>query len=240
MRLNRFYQAAEMMVGSTLTLNKDVSGHVSRVLRLTVDEQIQLFNGDGNNYQAKLLSVGKAVSVEILDKSPANNESNLQIHLGQAISRGERMDFTLQKAVELGVHEITPLLSERVQFRLDAKRIQRKMQHWQKVIESACEQSGRATVPLLHVVTPLEQWLKASQSPGLLLVPEAKTTLMEIEQQPSLQLMVGPEGGFSAEEEKLAITTADFTATRLGPRILRTETAALSAISVLQARFGDL
>ncbi|RLA00195.1 MAG: 16S rRNA (uracil(1498)-N(3))-methyltransferase, partial [Gammaproteobacteria bacterium] len=145
----RFYHPDQLTVSTTMQLNKEVSGHIHRVLRLEVGQLIQLFNGDGQNYQSKITAVGKIVAVDILDASIPKNESKLKIHLGQAISRNERMDFTLQKSVELGVDEITPLICERVQFRLDAKRMDRKLSHWQKVIESACEQSGRAFVPRL-------------------------------------------------------------------------------------------
>ena len=240
MRLSRFYLDSELPVDSTVTLNKQVSAHIHRVLRLKVDTEIQLFNGDGLNYQATIISTGKTVEVTILSSEPSHNESKLQIHLGQAISRSERMDFTLQKSVELGVHTITPLISERVQFRLDEKRIARKMSHWQKIIESACEQSGRTQVPLLNKPTPLTQWLTLSEESGLLFEPNATTRLVEIKRPSSIRLLVGPEGGLSDNEIQNCLANPSFNAISLGPRILRTETAALTAISILQATFGDI
>lgn len=240
MRMNRFYHSGELLVGSTVQLDKDVSGHVCRVLRLKAGDEIQLFNGDGNNYRSSITATGKRVTAAVLDSVAVDNESSLKLHLGQAISRGERMDFTLQKSVELGVDAITPLITERVQFRLDEKRMQRKMDHWQKVIESACEQSGRARLPQLHQPLELRSWLKADNSPGLLCAPGVETTLMNIEQAPAYRLLIGPEGGLSDSEIRLAEDSQLFKAIKLGPRILRTETAGLAAISILQARFGDL
>ena len=150
------------------------------------------------------------------------------------------MDFTLQKSVELGVTQITPLISERVQFRYDEKRLKKKMNHWQKIIESACEQSGRAVIPCLNTPLSLPDWLDADDSPGLLFVPGALTGLMDLPSVSNLRLLVGPEGGLSDAEVELSLNTKLFTALNIGPRILRTETAALAAISILQAQFGDV
>ena len=246
LRINRFVHQGDLVVGDVISLNKEVSGHIQRVLRLKVDQQIQLFNGDGVNYQATITDAGKIVSVVIRDKRAAENESNLEIHLGQAISRNERMDYTLQKSVELGVHEITPLITERVQFRFDEKRLTKKMQHWQKVITSACEQSGRAFIPTLHTPVAIETWVAASNNKGLLLVPTADNGLMDVElkeasnNKQTLSLLVGPEGGLSDKEVSEVLNNEKFEGIKLGPRILRTETAALTTISILQARFGDL
>jgi len=240
MRLSRFYVSSELTVDSTLELSKEVSGHIHRVLRLKVDNEIQLFNGDGSNYQASIISTGKTVSVNIQSSISGKNESTLAIHLGQAISRGEKMDFTLQKAVELGVQTITPLISERVQFRFDEKRIKRKMSHWQKIIESACEQSGRTQIPQLNQPLELQKWLTLNDQPGLLFEPNATARLVEIEPTSAVRLLVGPEGGLSDNEIQTALENTSFKAISLGPRILRTETAALAAISILQSTFGDI
>ena len=240
MRINRFFHRSPLKPEQTVDLDKDVSAHIHRVLRLKESQEIELFNGDGQNYQASILNSGKTVTVKILRQSPADNESALKIHLGQAISRGERMDFTLQKAVELGVNEITPIISERVQFRMNEKRMEKKIKHWQKIIESACEQSGRAYVPTLHSAKTLDNWLTEGSSSGFLFVPKAKMTLMEIGKQTSIRLLVGPEGGLSDQEVDLALNNPAFSAVNLGPRILRTETAALAAISILQAQSGDI
>jgi len=240
MRTNRFYQDSELLLGQKIALAKEVSNHISRVLRLKDAAEITLFNGDGANYQATITVEGKSVTALITNKSDANNESPLNIHLGQAISRGERMDFTLQKSVELGVSHITPLISERVQFRYDEKRLKKKMHHWQKIIESACEQSGRAVIPTLMSPLSLHDWLLKDKQPGLLFVPGATTNIKDLPVQETLRLLVGPEGGLSDAEVELSLNTKHFTALNLGPRILRTETAALAAISILQAQFGDI
>jgi 16S rRNA (uracil1498-N3)-methyltransferase len=240
MRTNRFYEASKLPVGEEVALSKEVSNHISRVLRLKDGAEITLFNGDGSNYLANVTVAGKSVTAAIINKTPANNESALSIHLGQAISRGERMDFTLQKSVELGVLSITPLISERVQFRYDEKRLKKKMSHWQKIIESACEQSGRAVIPYLNSPMSLSEWLQADNTPGLLFVPGATTSLMALPCHTNLRLLVGPEGGLSDAEVEHSLNTKHFTAVNLGPRILRTETAALAAISILQAQFGDI
>ena len=245
-RINRFFHQGEINVGENISLTKDVSGHIQRVLRLNVDQEIQLFNGNGSNYQATITHAGKVVSVVICSEQVAANESNLAIHLGQAISRNERMDYTLQKSVELGVHEITPLITERVQFRFDEKRQTKKMQHWQRIIASACEQSGRAYIPMLNTPVSLNQWVEATKTKGLLLVPTANNGLMDVElaegtnNDQRLRLLVGPEGGLSDREIAYVLSNDRFEGIRLGPRILRTETAALTSISILQARFGDL
>lgn len=238
-RINRFYQPGKIIVGNDLQLCKRVSNHAKKVLRLKAPDQIQLFNGDGMNYLAELIGDTKTVKVFILSSSKTETESPLKIHLGQALSKGDKMDFTLQKSVELGVTEITPLISQRVQFRFDENRTLRKMQHWQKIIESTCEQSGRSIIPQLNPPMDLYQWLQKKGCPGLLLVAGTRHRLMDIERTTSIRLLVGPEGGLSDDEIQFALDK-NFTGLSLGPRILRTETAALTAISILQATFGDL
>ena len=239
MRINRFFQSGDLSIGK-LNLDKDVSAHIYRVLRLKAGAKIELFNGDGFNYQAILINDGNRIVVEIQSSTHAQNESKLQTHLGQAISKSSRMDLTIQKAVELGVHEITPLFSERVQFRYDENRIGKKMKHWQKIIGSAAEQSGRAQLPMLNKPVNLEQWLELDDSPGLLFIPGSANRLKDIKSLTSVRLLVGPEGGLSDNEIKHSLNTPTFTAIQLGPRILRTETAALTAISILQSQFGDI
>jgi len=240
MRLYRFYQSVNFDIGSTVTLDKNVSSHISRVLRLKEQDEIQLFNGDGFNYQARIMASGNKVAVKILASTAAHNESPLNIHLGQAISRGERMDFTLQKAVELGAHKITPLISDKVKFRLNKKRIEQKMKHWQRVIESACEQSGRTVIPEILSPMNLLQWVKLESSPGLIFTPDATLRLKDVISTSNIRLLIGPEGGFSDNEVNQVLKHPDFSAIHLGPRILRTETAALTAISILQSYQGDI
>ena len=240
MRLCRFFQSGDLTVNTALRLDKEVSSHIHRVLRLKIDEEIQLFNGDGLNYQAKIVTLGSTVMVDILEATATNVESPLKIHLGQAISKGERMDYTLQKSVELGVNCITPIISERVQFRLDEKRLQRKIEHWQKVIASAAEQSGRTKLPNLNTPITLQKWLTMDNTQGLLFIPNTEKRLKDLHHLSTVRLLIGPEGGFSEDEINLVLSTSAFTAINLGPRILRTETAALTAISILQSQCGDI
>lgn len=202
---------------------------------------LQLFNGDGYNYAATITDVTKKhVLVSVTSKHPNPVESPLQIHLGQGISRGDRMDFAIQKAVELGVTAITPLFTERCGVKLDAERLAKRTEQWQKIAISACEQSGRSVVPVVYPAVNLSHWLaQATNALRLTLDPRASATIKTLPVVKDIQLVIGPEGGFTDDEVK-ATAAAGFTGITLGPRILRTETAALTAISALQLQFGDL
>lgn len=243
MSIPRIYQNSVLKIGATIPLVDDAFGHVIKVLRLTVNDIITLFKGDEPyQYTAKLVTVNKKqAQVEILAQHEVMNESPLHIHLGQGISRGERMDFTLQKSVELGVNKITPLFTERCGVKLTAERLKKKQIQWQKIVNSACEQSGRCFVPEVAEPILLSSWL-AQQSSALKLNlhPKAHHSILTIKAQAHhVRLLIGPEGGLSNQEIKQA-NAAEFKDVLLGPRILRTETAALTAITVLQCRFGDL
>jgi len=247
MRLNRFYINDNLTTNAQLSLDKTVSNHISRVLRLKVGQQIRLFNGDGFDYQCELLETGKTAIVMVLRQQPNNTRSPLKTHLGQGISRTDRMDFSIQKAVEMGVDEITPLLTERVQFRLDKKRLEKKMRHWEGIIISACEQSGRAHLAILNPPQPLNDWLQdgaANQVPTLMLEPEAEHSIKQVlddwsgDELSTVRLVIGPEGGFS--EQELSTAKADCALAQFGPRILRTETAGVAALALLQHYLGDI
>ncbi|HEY5714844.1 MAG TPA: 16S rRNA (uracil(1498)-N(3))-methyltransferase, partial [Psychromonas sp.] len=201
-----------------------------------------LFNGLGGQVLATLTDVQKrSCSALINSFDESDNESPLHLHLGQVISRGERMEFVIQKAVELGVNEITPLTSERCGVKLSAERMAKKQQQWQKIAIAACEQSGRNIVPVIHETANLNTWCAAEEeATKLTLHPRAKYSINTLpENIKRIRLLIGPEGGLSDEEISLT-ESLNFTETLLGPRILRTETAALSAITALQCRFGDL
>lgn len=218
------------------------SKHLLTVLRLQAGHPLVLFNGDGNDYSATLHLENKRTAYAQIDTQLAINlESPLVIHLGQGISKGERMDFVLQKSVELGVTAITPLITERCVVKLSSERWQKKQQHWQKVVISACEQSGRNTLPTLNPAIPLGDWLQqTTQQRRLILHPQAKQPIQLLP--PTAQgvrLLIGPEGGLSDAEIYRSGETG-FQQVRLGPRILRTETAALAAITALQSHFGDV
>ena len=243
----RIYQATDFNVNDTVKLSDESFGHVIRVLRLTQGDVITLFTGNENKqYTAELADVNKKqASVLITAEETIERESPLDIHLGQGISRGDRMDFTLQKSVELGVKSITPLFTERCGVKLSGERLSKKQQQWQKIVVSACEQSGRVFVPIVNTPISLAQWLEQQTNAlKLNLHPKASHSIMtlpadELANDKQVRLLIGPEGGLSEEEIQLA-NEADFTDVLLGPRVLRTETAALTAITALQCRFGDL
>jgi 16S rRNA (uracil1498-N3)-methyltransferase len=209
---------------------------------MQVGQQLSLFDGSDHEFSAVISDVSKKnVAVDIQSSKHASVESPLDIHLGQVVSRGDKMEFTIQKSVELGVNTITPLISERCGVKLDQKRFDKKLQQWQKVIISACEQCGRNTVPQIRPIMSLEQWC-AEEYSGLKLNlhPRASYSINTLPQTiKQVKLLIGPEGGLS--EAEIAMTANyDFEQTLLGPRVLRTETAALTAITALQVRFGDL
>ncbi len=242
MRIPRIYTPAPLQSGTTIELDENGFSHAVRVLRLTEGSPLILFNGEGGEYAATLCDVEKKrASAAIGAHSPRECESPLPIMLGQCISRGEKMDFTIQKAVELGVSEIVPLFSERCGVKLDKERSDKRTSHWQNTIISACEQSGRNRLPRLHTPLSLEQWLgTVTASCKLVLDPCASHSLAQLPKpEKNLALLIGPEGGLSDAEIERAIKSG-FTGIRLGPRILRTETAGLVALSSIQQLWGDL
>jgi 16S rRNA (uracil1498-N3)-methyltransferase len=241
----RIYQPSSFTIGETASLSDEAFGHLIRVLRLKDNADVTLFNGkDLYDYHAKLINVGKkSADATILAKTKITNESPLKIHLGQGISRGERMDFTLQKSVELGVTKITPLFTERCGVKLSGERLAKKRDQWQKIVISACEQSGRSFIPEVAQPQQLNDWLNEQTSAlKLNLHPRASHSIMTLTCDATttkVRLLIGPEGGLSDDEISLA-SKAHFEDVLLGPRVLRTETAALTAITALQCRFGDL
>ena len=241
MRTIRLYQPGPLTPGQSVALCEDAANHAGKVLRMQAGEALELFNGDGNNYAAVIIEVGKKQMVVDIQSSSENPiESPLKLHLGQGISRGDRMDFAIQKAVELGVSEITPLFTERCGVKLDADRLEKKREQWQKIVISACEQSGRSVVPPVHQPVTLEKWLgQPDNCLKLTLDPWTSATIKQLSPTDRLRLVIGPEGGFS-DREVAATTLAGFQPVRLGPRVLRTETAALTAIAALQLQLGDL
>ena len=237
----RFFEPQQLTVLSNVMLSDDAVQHI-RVLRLKNNMLVTLFNGDGGEYRATLIDVQKrSVTAQINSFHETMNESPLTLHLGQVISRGDRMEFVIQKAVELGINEVTPLLSERCGIKIKADRLEKKQQQWQKIAISACEQSGRNIVPIINCVETLESWChKKTDAVKITLHPRASYSINTLPDNiNNIQLLIGPEGGFTDDE--IALTkTLNFTETQLGPRVLRTETAALTAITALQCRFGDL
>lgn len=242
MRIPRIYHPAPLTVNHDVALDDDAANHVGRVLRMSTGQTLELFDGSNQVFNAQIVAADKKrVQVRILESRQENRESPLDIHLGQVMSRGEKMEFTIQKSIELGVNIITPLLSERCGVKLDAERLDKKQQQWQKIAIAACEQCGRNRIPEIRPAMPLDAWCAESDNGlKLNLHPRASQSINTLPLPVTrIRLLIGPEGGLSAEE--ISRTAAHgFTDILLGPRILRTETTALTAITALQVRFGDL
>jgi 16S rRNA (uracil1498-N3)-methyltransferase len=245
MRIPRIYHpiTAELAleVQQQVELSAEASNHVGRVLRLQPRALVELFTGDNHRYPAEIIAVTKKlVTVKVLEQISANVESPLAIHLAQGISKGDRMDFVLQKSVELGVHSITPLFTERCNVKLNTERLAKKQDQWQKIVISACEQCGRNTVPQVMPALTLNEWLNTQrQGLTLTLEPTAQDSFKQLPAHNTYHLLIGPEGGFSEYEVQLT-QQHHCHPVQLGPRVLRTETAALAAITALQSNFGDL
>lgn len=242
----RFYTNEPLKVGATIQLSESAAAHATRALRLNIGDNAIIFNGDGVDYGCELVSIQKnVVLATIFEATPIHNESPLNIILLQAISSGDRMDFTIQKAVELGVKHIQPVSSQRSVIKLSAERAEKRTAHWQNIAAAACEQSGRAFVP--KVSTPLnfsQLFLHLNQTAPtdalkITLAPNGKRQLKEMNPPKSdIYLLIGAEGGLTPEEIATA-NSQGFESVLLGPRILRTETAALSALSAMQILWGD-
>jgi len=242
MRAIRVYVDAPLQPGTEQALPPEPAHHVARVLRLKPGQSLTLFNGRGGQYAATIRAVDRnRVTVRIEAHEAVEHESPLAITLVQAIAGGRAMDYALQKAVELGVAAIVPITAERGKVRLDDKRARARLDHWQGGIAAACEQCGRNRLPELAPVTDLFAWLRqAPAGPRLLLDPESDRRLHELADPGGrLALLAGPEGGFSSDE-RAASTDAGCTPVGLGPRVLRTETAAPAAITACQVLWGDL
>lgn len=238
MSLPRFFVAAPLALG-VHDLPEAQAHYLSRVLRLTVGAAVQLFDGSGQEYIGELTSVTKkAVQVELHESLVGLPEPSLQIHLGQGLSRGERMDWAIQKATELGVAEITPLFTERCEVRLNDERMQKRLEHWQQIAISACEQCGRSKVPVIHVPQSVKDWQASVAADLKLVLHPVAQPLTEHAAPNTLAFLIGPEGGLTDAEVAHAAEQG-FLPARLGPRVLRTETAPIVALSVAQQLWGD-
>ena len=242
MRTVRHYVDLPLAVDALLTLPEAAMAHLVRVLRLKAGDECVLFNGDGFDYAARMVSIGKkSAQAQITMRRAVDNESPLRITLAQGIARGEKMDLILQKATELGVACIAPIVTERTEVKLDGERSDKKMAHWRGVLASACEQSGRAVLPKILEPQSLANFVAGDNNDRrFVLDPDAEHSLgtTAIARDSSLTLVIGPEGGLS-ERDLAALRAGKFEGLRLGPRILRTETAGLAAMAGLQALYGD-
>lgn len=241
--MTRVYQNQTLKVNTDLQLDEQASHHLSRVLRMAVGDALTVFNGEGGEYEAVIQQINKKnMVVKLVQFSPREAESPINITLAQGLARGEKMDFIVQKAVELGVKQVVPLITERCNVKLEGAREEKRVQHWQSVAVSACEQSGRNYVPTVSAPINLATWLSQAKADKCFVLSPHVTDKMPEEKLPAgtnIILLIGPEGGLSDAEVKAAIAHG-FLPLNLGPRVLRTETAPLVSITMLQAYYGDL
>ncbi len=241
MRIPRFYCPELPLQNASVVLPPAAHRHAVQVLRLKVGAKIHLFDGKGLEFEASLNDVQKRQSsAQLLTQVTVDTESSIESTLIQGVSRGERMDYAIQKAVELGVNRVIPVMTARCNVNLSGERRTKKQMHWQGIIVSACEQSGRSVLPQLEEVDNLENiLLRQDLGQGIVLDPMANQGFNALSQASSVSLLIGPEGGLTEEEINLAVNSG-FNALRFGPRILRTETAAIAALAVIQSQWGDL
>jgi 16S rRNA (uracil1498-N3)-methyltransferase len=241
-RLTRVYVEEALTAGKSCVLEGSAANHIMRVLRLRDGDALTLFDGRGGEHGARITAFRKdSVQVEVQEHRDVERESKLNLTLAQGISRGERMDWVMQKATELGVTRIIPVITERTMVKLDERQSERKLEHWRAIAIAACEQSGRNRVPELVAPCAFHEVLRSGDDDGkrLLLSPTGKLNARDLALSGRGTLLVGPEGGLSPEEHEQA-AGAGFEPVRMGPRVLRTETAAIAALTILQHDFGDI
>ncbi len=243
MALTRLFIRSELQTGQAVELDKEQARYLGRALRLRPGDALIIFSAESGEFAAAVTTIGKSNAELMVGVAiPTNTESPLKVHLVQGVSRGERMDVVVQKATELGVKRISPVLTEYGVVKLDGSRASRRREHWQKIAESACEQCGRTRPPLIDEPLPLKTWFGSKTSEtdvDLILKPNAATSMASLKAPTTkVCLLIGPEGGFSDNEYEDA-EISGFKAVSLGPRVLRTETAAIAAITVAESLWGD-
>lgn len=241
MRISRIYVNQALTLHHEISLADETFHYLTRVLRARLNFLVCLFNGLGGEYQGKITAIDKSkVTVKLDAFNPENRESPVKIFLAQALSKGKRMDYVIQKATELGVHKIIPIITERTELKWDDENAEIRLNRWQQIIISACEQCGRNLLPAITHPIILEDWLRSSpHEKKIVLAPSATAKVVFSPCADNVALLVGPEGGLSQDELILTQQFA-FQPLALGPRILRTETAPIVALSILQAELGDL
>lgn len=241
MRVPRFYEAQPLAGLTELTLSDSSFQHAGKALRLRVGDRLSLFNGDGHEYDAQIISASKrSIQVSIVSTRTAATESTLKIEIGQALSRGERMDYAVQKTTEMGCQTLTPLFTERCEVKLTVERQDKRQRHWQQIAISACEQSLRNQLPEIATPQSLQTWLETCEAEvKLVLHHHSATPLAKMQPPTSVALLIGPEGGLTEAEVAQAMAQG-FQPLALGPRVMRTETAPVAACAVLQYLWGDL
>lgn len=240
MRISRIFIDQTIQTGSVVELSDQNSHYLIKVLRLSIEAEVILFNNDGFEYSGRLVNLSKKhAHVEIHQQLAPATESTLHTILGIGISRGERMDYAIQKSTELGVSEFVPLFTERGEVKLKGERLLKRQAHWQQVAISACEQSGRVIVPKVHQPILLTDWIKSLECAHKLVFDHRQSQALESSKpEGEIALLIGPEGGLS-EKEVTAAKNNGFAGIKLGPRVLRTETAPVTVLSVLQYVWGD-
>lgn len=239
MRLSRLYCESDLSADALLTLVDDHAHYLGKVLRVKPGYKLALFNGRDGEFAAEIISISKReIEVKLSGSASCMPEQLLPVHIGLGLSRGDRMDYAIQKATELGVTEITPLFTEFSEVRLDSERADKRTAHWQKVASSASEQCNRCTVPVIANPMTLKEWLGSVPAGQGFMLDHTGTHGFAGQRPEHVYLLIGPEGGTSDDEKSLALQ-AGFTTVRLGPRVLRTETAPVVALTALQLQWGD-
>ena len=237
MKVTRIFQKQPLQIGEIFNLDDEGYKHLKATRRKVGDELI-IFNGNGLDYSSKILEIKKNCQLEVTSSNENLSESKCHIHLAQCIGKGEKMDLIIQKSVELGVKKITPIISERVVVKINEKNHVKKIDHWKKIVISACEQSNRSVIPELSPIETLDNLFQQHDGNGIILDPESKTRLGDIDELNNVILLIGPEGGFSDREIRLS-QQANFMGVSLGKRILRMETATIASLSNCQLLWGS-
>ena len=244
--MNRFYHSKPININETIVMDEFAAHHALKVMRLKINDQLILFNGDGSDFTGQVIRISKRqVEVSIKSKKNIKNESNLKVILLQALTSSEKMDLIIQKTTELGISEIQPIICERSIVKIKNEKIEKKLSHWRQVSIAACEQCGRAKIPTIHkpenIIKYLDKIMKSDKDTKIILSPEATKSLDNVipNMKQDIKVLIGPEGDFTKQELDLSIQNG-FSPIKIGPRILRTETAPISILSILQYKYGDI